>query len=815
MLPPYNQVFISEPYRQNRIYVKVRDFPDLWSVHICPGELDNLEVYLMSETRYWYGVIILVLLGLISMPVMAQSITAPAVITTPGVYELTGDNRGLTDVYGIKIESSDVILDGNGFFIGGDSRDKSVGVLVNKYGGSITNVTVQNLKLENWESGVSYQYIKGQEGDNNEISNCDIINTPTAIHIEYSDVVTVAGNFIRECSTGIKVEQNSRKVSLQNNTIKGDGVGILLQNTAMTSLTDNTINGCSVYGVQITDSSDLNIVKNNISDNKYAALSIETAQNSTITDNNFSKTEIGPVLVIGNEVRVAKIYNNYFASQTDVSVDNISSNLVWNLSLTPGLNILGGPYLGGNYWGAAPGFTGFSDETEDEDGYGIGDMPYVINSFNTDYLPLVLTNKTAPAPTPEQNDVVASTGSDNTTVTKNTTEENVPVNTSGNNGNVSQAESNKALVESKTPAISVQNEYSLTAVEDDTTTNASEEQKEEPSVVNGTETGLEEETINNAGGNGYLMFSGLIPGDKIILITYTQSEVELDPVQATNMSVPVPSGYPMYSSWKIVDDNTTVSSGIISSYPVTDETIIINVREVSSKSEPESLIPDMTTNSSPEGQDINVSFNQTDYTATLYSVTQAPDTLVTDQNVSTDVTQATITDNTTFYPVEEDTNTSGTQADYTAPSYSVTQAPDTLTIDQNEPEIITSVNMSNSTPLLVVPTPIPFQPADYNQSTNISLNTSVNQTGPLVFLNGINGTFEEGHTITAYSGPGGVIFPEGSITVKDGEDVTFIITAYEGHTLDYLLIDGVNAETTLEYKFTDVTGDHTIIAGFT
>src|SRR5690606_5247615 len=106
-------------------------------------------------------------------------------------------------------------------------------------------------------------------------------------------------------------------------------VGIIVMNTADVTLHDNTINTCEVYGVQVTDSSGFTITKNGISDNKYAALQIENTVDSVITDNNFSKTTTGPVVVIGNGVRGAEIYNNYFGSVTNISVDDISSDIVW------------------------------------------------------------------------------------------------------------------------------------------------------------------------------------------------------------------------------------------------------------------------------------------------------------------------------------------------------------------------------------------------------------------------------------------------------------------------------------------------------
>jgi len=70
------------------------------------------------------------------------------------------------------------------------------------------------------------------------------------------------------------------------------------------------------------------------------------------------------------------------------------------------------------------------------------------------------------------------------------------------------------------------------------------------------------------------------------------------------------------------------------------------------------------------------------------------------------------------------------------------------------------------------------------------------------------------HIIRAVSGPGGSIFPSGDVPVLNGESMAFIIEPDEGHTVSYLVIDGIQTGPMSEYLFIDVTMDHTIVAGF-
>jgi hypothetical protein len=65
--------------------------------------------------------------------------------------------------------------------------------------------------------------------------------------------------------------------------------------------------------------------------------------------------------------------------------------------LTKGTNIVGGPYIGGNYWGSPDG-TGYSDTCVDANNDGICDNPYTLATDNIDYLPLAKYVGPPPAP---------------------------------------------------------------------------------------------------------------------------------------------------------------------------------------------------------------------------------------------------------------------------------------------------------------------------------------------------------------------------------------------------------------------------------
>jgi len=81
------------------------------------------------------------------------------------------------------------------------------------------------------------------------------------------------------------------------------------------------------------------------------------------------------------------IANNYFNNTLNVDIaDPGATATSWNMPKTPGPNIVGGPYLGGNYW-AKPDGTGWSEVTPDR-GDGFCNAPFVIYDDNVDNLPL-------------------------------------------------------------------------------------------------------------------------------------------------------------------------------------------------------------------------------------------------------------------------------------------------------------------------------------------------------------------------------------------------------------------------------------------
>ena len=72
----------------------------------------------------------------------------------------------------------------------------------------------------------------------------------------------------------------------------------------------------------------------------------------------------------------------------------------------------------------------------------------------------------------------------------------------------------------------------------------------------------------------------------------------------------------------------------------------------------------------------------------------------------------------------------------------------------------------------------------------------------------------EEFTITASADQGGVITPNGTVTVAKGERATFAIAASAGYEISDVIVDGASVGKVESYTFSDVSANHTIEARF-
>jgi parallel beta-helix repeat protein len=308
-------------------------------------------------------------------------VTCPAVISSPGTYELQNDCANTPFAYpwdGIKITSSDVVFDGMGHTIDGlgyppgytDVHDIYAGT-----GAALSNIIVKNVTVNGSWQAIYY----------NTVSNGRI-----------------------------------EKVNGRNN-----GVSIFLLSSRYNKITHCTVTNNGGNAIAIWPGSDYNTITANVADNNNFGFALSDAQNNIVTDNIFENNNYGISLsgglamynsLNGNTIRKNTGYGIYFEETisgtpgSNVFYNNLFFNTantgfeyatlplenIWNVTPgTPGPNIIGGSTLGGNYW-ADPTGTGDSQTCADTDKNGFCDSLHVI-SFGGNYDNLPLTALTTPA----------------------------------------------------------------------------------------------------------------------------------------------------------------------------------------------------------------------------------------------------------------------------------------------------------------------------------------------------------------------------------------------------------------------------------
>ena len=286
-------------------------------------------------------------------------ISSCTVINSPGIYNLTTDIINSSDWVCIQIASSNVVFDGQGHTIDGLGYSGS-GVSVN----NIINVTVKNLVLSEWWDGIYFENVTYGSIENNEIS---------------------------DTGWGIRLNKLSNNNNITNNRISSSfNSGIYIHDASNIILHDNDASE-NEWGISLRneaeDSINNIITNNNVSSNTYGGMFLIRVYDSIITDNIITSNPTDGILF--QEGGNNDIYNNYFknANNNLRFISTVESNSL-NTSKQSGVNIVGGPYIGGNYWAKLDG-TGFSETCNDVlPSDGICDSSYTVDTGNTDYLPL-------------------------------------------------------------------------------------------------------------------------------------------------------------------------------------------------------------------------------------------------------------------------------------------------------------------------------------------------------------------------------------------------------------------------------------------
>jgi parallel beta-helix repeat protein len=264
---------------------------------------------------------------------------------------------------------------------------------------TVDRVNISGFTVRNGGSGMKIF------SSNTCISNNNIIsNSAIGVLIDTQNNNTIKCNYISNNGGGIWIETSLNNTIVNNTITHNPGIGIVLLGGDNTSVSGNTITFNSLNGTAggfLLDYADNNtIINNNISNNGQNEYTHQSYGIGLIYGSCFN--EISGNIIASNQGHGLNmfsdsynnlIYNNYFDNPNNVFSRHFGwpdLNNTWNITKTAGKNIIGGLYLGGNYWS---NYTGV-----DWNGDGLGDTNLPYNNSGGimsggDYLPLVFSNQ--------------------------------------------------------------------------------------------------------------------------------------------------------------------------------------------------------------------------------------------------------------------------------------------------------------------------------------------------------------------------------------------------------------------------------------
>ncbi len=209
-------------------------------------------------------------------------------------------------------------------------------------------------------------------------------STYSGIHFFGVTDCLVQNNSLSNNSCSIDLCQFSSGNTLDNNNITDSMTGISLGDSWYNILSNNSISNCT-NGISLFDSTTNTLKDNHISKNVEGISLIGESSSNTLINNTIHSNELGLNVF---ETSDNLIYNNYFNNILNVQSELVSGTNIWNSTKIEGTNIVGGPYLGGNFW-AKPDSNVYPEGVKDTDLDGIFDVQYNIegNEF-IDFLPL-------------------------------------------------------------------------------------------------------------------------------------------------------------------------------------------------------------------------------------------------------------------------------------------------------------------------------------------------------------------------------------------------------------------------------------------
>jgi parallel beta-helix repeat protein len=309
-------------------------------------------------------------------------------------YTFTG-NVSYPTYYGIVVNRSNIIIDGNGYTVQGEGSGRGYGLSLT----GVSNVTIKNTNINRFDAAIyliSSSYITISlnnaaanivgialySSSNNSVSENNLTaNTYDGIELRSSNNNDVTGNnAIANSYFGIFLDFSSSNYVSGNNATANNDDGINLVGSANNVVSGNiaTANSSIAVGIFLDSSSNNTVSGNNATANANVGIGLDYSSYNTISGNNVTANGIGIYLQSSSNNTI--YHNDFIRNTAQTSFVSTSVGNTWD----------DGYPSGGNYWSDYNGTDLKSGPYQNVTGSdGIGDTPYVINANNTDHYPLM------------------------------------------------------------------------------------------------------------------------------------------------------------------------------------------------------------------------------------------------------------------------------------------------------------------------------------------------------------------------------------------------------------------------------------------